>query len=85
MRTNLAKPFFMLDPETGEKLSVASHSAWFDTVNQYHSADAASDLSFSIRVDGRFTEAFRRQIPAARENPSSAAALWAAALSTAEA
>lgn len=85
MRTNFAKPFFILDPETGEKLSVASHSAWFDTVNQYHGADAASGLSFSIRVDGRFTEEFRRQIPAARENPSSAAALWAAELSRAEA
>lgn len=85
MRTNFAKPFFMLDPETGEKLQVASHSAWFDTVNQYHGADAASGLSFSIRVDGRFTDEFRRQIPESRENPSSAAALWAAKLSKAEA
>src|SRR5687768_15338336 len=33
MRTNLDKPFYMLDPETGGKLYVASHSAWFDTVN----------------------------------------------------
>ncbi|MDQ3143397.1 MAG: hypothetical protein M3Q57_00770, partial [Pseudomonadota bacterium] len=33
-RTNLDKPFFMLDPDSGEKLHVRSHSAWFDTVNQ---------------------------------------------------
>jgi hypothetical protein len=78
LRTNFAKPFYMLDPKSGEKLYVASHSAWFDTVNQYHGADAASGLSFSIRVDGRFTKEFRRQIPVPAENPASAPALWAA-------
>jgi hypothetical protein len=68
----------MLNPVTGERCYVRSHSAWFDTVNQYHGADAASGLSFSIRVDGRFTEEFRRQIPVCAENPASAPALWAA-------
>jgi hypothetical protein len=77
-RTNLAKPFYMLNPETGEKLYIASHSAWFDTVNQYHGADGGAGLSFSIRVDGRFNEALRGMIPAAPHNPASAAALWAA-------
>jgi len=76
-RTNFAKPFFMLDPETGERAYVTSHSAWFDTVNQYHGADAAQGLSVSIRVDGRFTDEFRSQIPNAAANPASAAALWA--------
>jgi hypothetical protein len=82
-RTNFAKPFYMLDPATGEKLYVASHSAWFDTVNQYHGADAASGLSFSIRVDGRFTDAFRRQIPVSADNPASAPSLWAARMARA--
>lgn len=77
-RTNFSKPLFMLNPETGEKLYVASHSAWFDTVNQYHGADAADGLSFSIRVDGRFTDEFRRMIPSSEANPASAPALWAA-------
>ncbi|HEX8579326.1 MAG TPA: hypothetical protein VF655_07000 [Allosphingosinicella sp.] len=61
-RTNLNKPFYMLDPETGEKLYVRSHAAWFDTVNQYHGADSADGLSFSIRVDGRFSADFRQLI-----------------------
>ena len=78
LRTNFAKPFYMLDPQTGEKLYVASHSAWFDTVNQYHGADAGSGLSFSIRVDGRFSDEFRARIPQAPDNPASAPALWAA-------
>ena len=78
-RTNFSKPLYMLNPETGEKLYVASHSAWFDTVNQYHGADGAPGLSFSIRVDGRFTDAFRRLIPPSAANPASAPSLWAAA------
>jgi hypothetical protein len=78
-RTNFAKPLFMLAPETGDRLYVSSHSAWFDTVNQYHGADAAPGLSFSIRVDGRFSDELRRHIPDAAANPASAPALWAAA------
>ncbi|HEY0111584.1 MAG TPA: hypothetical protein VGB59_00375 [Allosphingosinicella sp.] len=77
MRTNLDKPFFMLNPETGEKLYVEGHSAWFDTVNQYHGADASGALSFSIRVDGRFTDAFRSEIPFPQSGRSAAPSLWA--------
>lgn len=77
-RTNLDKPFYMLNPETGEKLYVTSHAAWFDTVNQYHGADATGELSFSIRVDGRFDDAIRRQIPPCADNPAAAPSLWAA-------
>jgi hypothetical protein len=79
MRTNLDKPFFMLNPETGEKLYVEGHSAWFDTVNQYHGADATGGLSFSIRVDGRFSDDFRRRIPFPETGRSAAPSLWAGA------
>jgi hypothetical protein len=79
MRTNFAKPFYMLDPVTGEKRYVASHSAWFDTVNQYHGADASEGLSFSIRVDGRFADAFRARIPFPESGRAAAPALWAGA------
>jgi hypothetical protein len=76
-RTNFAKPFYMLNPETGEKLYVTSHSAWFDTVNQYHGADANGGLSISIRVDGVFTDEFRGQIPFPPQIRSAAPAFWA--------
>jgi hypothetical protein len=76
-RTNRRKPFYMLDPETGEKLVVASHAAWFDTVNQFHGADASGGLSFSIRVDGVFSDALRAQIPFPIENRAAAPTLWA--------
>ena len=81
LRTNCDKPFYVLKPETGEKRYIAGHSAWFDTVNQYHGADATGELAWSIRVDGRFTDEFRKMMPDAADNPSSRPALWASASS----
>jgi hypothetical protein len=85
LRTNLDKPFYMLDPATGEKAYVRGHSAWFDTVNQYHGADGTGELSWSIRIDGRFTDQFRAQMPDSTASRASAAALWQAALDAADA
>ena len=78
-RTSFNKPFYMLNPETGEKLYVASHAAWFDTVNQYHGADASGGLSFSIRIDGVFTDEFRSRIPFPARGRAAAPSLWACA------
>jgi hypothetical protein len=75
-RTNLKKPFYLLNQRTDERLYVDSHSAWFDTVNQFHGADACEGLSFSIRVDGQFTDEFRNQIPIPAYNLASTPALW---------
>lgn len=79
-RTNTDKPFYMLNPETGEKSYVRSNAAWFDTVNQYHGADSCGGLSFSIRVDGVFADDFRARIPWPATDRASAPALWAAQL-----
>ncbi len=78
-RTNLDKPFYMLNHETGEKLYVESYSAWFDSVNQFHGSDPRDGLSFSIRVDGHFTDEFKARIPRPETNAASAPALWACA------
>jgi hypothetical protein len=79
-RTDFHKPFYMLDPISGERRYVRSHAAWFDTVNQYHGADATGGLSFSIRVDGVFSDEFRSKIPWPQQNRSAAPALWATGL-----
>jgi hypothetical protein len=67
----------MLNHLTGEKQYVESYSAWFDSVNQFHGSDGYDGLSFSIRVDGKFTEEFKAKIPRPELNPSSMPALWA--------
>jgi hypothetical protein len=76
-RTNLRKPFYMLNEKTGAKQYVESHSAWFDTVNQFHGGDARDGLAFSIRVDGIFSDDFRDQIPVPPHNRASTPSLWA--------
>jgi hypothetical protein len=78
MRTNMKKPFYMLNHVTGEKMHVASYSAWFDSVNQFHGSEGYDGLSFSIRVDGAFTDEFKAQIPRPVINPASTPSLWAA-------
>ncbi len=76
-RTNLDKPFFMMNATTGERRQVESYSAWFDTVNQFHGGDAANGLAVSVRVDGRFSDALRARIPTPSVNAASTASLWA--------
>ena len=76
-RTNLRKRFYLLNAETQEKRYVTSYSAWFDTVNQFHGSEGAPGLTFSIRVDGVFTDEFRRLIPWSRHNRAATPAIWA--------
>lgn len=76
-RTNLSKPLYMLNHKTGEKKYVESYSAWFDSVNQYHGSDAKKGLSFSIRVDGSFTDEFKAKIPKPEYNAASTPSYWA--------
>jgi hypothetical protein len=78
-RTSKKKPFYMLNEKTGEKRYVEGHTAWFDSVNQFHGSDAYDGgLSFSIRVDGKFTDEFKAQIPVPEYNLASTPSLWAA-------
>lgn len=77
MRTNKDKPFYMLNCDTGEKKYVDGYSAWFDSVNQFHGSESTDKLAFSIRVDGRFTEEFRKRIPRPEYNAASTPSLWA--------
>jgi hypothetical protein len=77
-RTNFKKPFYLLNQWTGVKNYVESYSAWFDTVNQFHGADAHQGPSFTIRVDGIFNDEIRKLIPVPRYNLASTPALWAA-------
>ena len=76
-RTNLDKPFYVQDGRSKRRKYVASHTAWFDTANQYHGADATGQLAISVRVDGRFDDALRARIPEPPLNRASTPALWA--------
>jgi hypothetical protein len=76
-RTNLKKPFYVLNQNTGERKYIEGYSAWFDTVNQYHGADSSHGLNFSFRVDGQFSDEFRQQIPYCDINAAATPSIWA--------
>lgn len=76
-RTNLSKPFYVQNPRSREKQYVQSYSAWFDTVNQFHGADGRDEMTLSIRVDGVFSDEFRKQIPTPQCNAASTPSFWA--------
>jgi hypothetical protein len=76
-RTNLHKPFYVLNYVTEVRQDVTSYSAWFDTVNQFHGSSAADGLAFSIRVDGIFTDELRAMIPRPPFNAASTPSYWA--------
>jgi hypothetical protein len=76
-RTNLIKPFYVLNHLSGAKKYIESYSAWFDAVNQFHGSESVEGLSFSLRVDGKFTDEFREKIPQPEFNLASTPALWA--------
>jgi hypothetical protein len=76
-RTNLHKPFYVLNYLTGERQDVTSYSAWFDTVNQFHGSSAVDGLAFSIRVDGIFTDELKSRIPRPPFNAASTPSYWA--------
>ncbi|MEJ7847035.1 MAG: hypothetical protein WKF92_02985 [Pyrinomonadaceae bacterium] len=76
-RTNLNKPFYMLNYNTGERKYVDGYSAWFDSVNQFHGSDPCEGLAFSLRVDGIFTDDFRTKIRKPSFNAASTPSYWA--------
>jgi hypothetical protein len=76
-RTNLQKPFYVLNYITGDKKNIEGYTAWFDTVNQFHGSEASDVLAFSIRVDGVFTDEFKAGIPRPAFNAASTPSYWA--------
>lgn len=67
----------MLNHKTGEKKYVYTYTAWFDSVNQFHGTEPYEGLSFSIRVDGLFSDEFRKRIPTPEFNRASTPSFWA--------
>lgn len=55
------RKLFWVMSSDGVKRFVASYSAWFDT-SKYHGSDIADTTTYSIRVDGVFTDQAREYI-----------------------
>jgi len=55
------KMFFIYDDETGVKHYVDTTAAFFNDLDE-HGGDPVSTMTWSLRIDGKFTEEFRKQL-----------------------
>lgn len=55
------KKFWLLDPDTNEKTYVKSTAAFFNSLD-WHGGDAIPNYTYSLRIDGKFTDQFRQQV-----------------------
>ena len=59
--TNTKKPFYVWDPDTKNKVYLNARAAWWND-QDWHGGDAIKEQSYAIRIDGKFTEEFRKLI-----------------------
>lgn len=60
-RPNLVKSFFILSQSRNIKSIVTSYSAFFNEMD-LHGTEPSPTMTYSIRVDGMFTDEFRNQL-----------------------
>ena len=61
LRSNLDKPFYIWDPEKDEKIIVDSHATFFND-QDWHAGGRTNKQTYSLRVDGVFTDEFRAKL-----------------------
>jgi hypothetical protein len=61
VRPNLNKPFYIWDSETDEKVLTNSRAIFFND-QDWHAGGRTNVQTYSLRIDGVFTESFRKQI-----------------------
>lgn len=61
IRPNLKKPFYVWDPEKQNKIYINSRAAWWND-QDWHGGDRLMQQSYGLRIDGKFTENFRKKL-----------------------
>jgi len=61
LRTRLDRDFYIWDQETDEKITTTSRAIFFND-QDWHNGGIANVQTYSIRIDGAFTDEFRKKI-----------------------
>lgn len=56
-----SKNFYVLDDKADTRRYVNAKCAWFNTLDR-HGGEGQQDQTWSLRIDGKFTEAFRQKL-----------------------
>lgn len=61
VRPNTKKAFYIWDPEHKNKVYLNTRAAWWNDVD-WHGGEKIMEQSYSLRIDGRFTDKFRKTL-----------------------
>lgn len=61
IRPNTKKAFYLWDPKTKDKTYLNCRAAWWNDVD-WHGGERIMEQSYSLRIDGKFTEEFRKKL-----------------------
>jgi len=61
IRPNTKKAFYLWDPESKDKTYLNCRAAWWNDVD-WHGGEKIMEQSYSLRIDGKFTEEFRKTL-----------------------
>jgi len=61
IRPNTKKAFYIWDPDTKNKTYINTRAAWWNDTD-WHGGERIMEQSYSLRIDGKFTEEFRSKL-----------------------
>ena len=61
IRPNTKKAFYLWDPEKQNKVYLNTRAAWWND-QDWHGGERIMEQSYSLRIDGKFTEEFRKKL-----------------------
>jgi hypothetical protein len=61
IRPNTKKAMYLWDPETKDKTYLNTRAAWWNDVD-WHGGEQIMEQSYGLRIDGKFTHAFRQRL-----------------------
>jgi hypothetical protein len=61
IRPNTKKAFYLWDPEEKNKIYLNTRAAWWND-QDWHGGEKIIEQSYSLRIDGKFTEEFREKL-----------------------
>lgn len=61
IRPNTKKAFYVWDPEHKNKVYLNTRAAWWNDTD-WHGGERIMEQSYSLRIDGKFTEEFRKKL-----------------------
>ena len=61
IRPNTKKAFYLWDPEKQNKVYLNTRAAWWNDID-WHGGERIMEQSYSLRIDGKFTEEFRKKL-----------------------